>query len=437
MSVIKIKKGLDIPIEGAVVDFSIHEIDSTLSAIDLRDFYYLRLRSTINIGDEIQKNTVIAEEKDKDKRIFRSPISGIVKDITYFNKRRLSCIVVETKQKEPLSLPKISDPWEFFFDSSLFQYVKMRPFGIAPVKSRKPKSIFIKALESAPFEPAAELQVQGNEHFFQKGIDFLSQFAKVELVHRLGSESKAFTEAKNCNIHQAIGPHPIANHSVHIAQINPINDASDTIWTSNVTNVIMIGKLLDNVTDFKRIVALTGSAIKKEARTYYRVPYGIPLKCLLEGKTSQDDAVIIRGEPLSGCLSSADDFLGKNDTVISTLIPDKERLPLHFFRFVAKFFTVSKSYLGHSTPITSNRSHGEARAFVDNGWYDKFMPLKIPTAELIKAVLIDDFDRAIQLGLLEVVPEDFAITSFVCPSKIEMMEIIKNGIQKIYNDFIY
>jgi len=61
--------------------------------------------------------------------------------------------------------------------------------------------------------------------------------------------------------------------------------------------------------------------------------------------------------------------------------------------------------------------------------YEKVMPLPIPTMHLTKAVMAEDYDLAEQYGLLEVDSEDFALATFVCPSKMEMTEIIKNGLQ--------
>jgi Na+-transporting NADH:ubiquinone oxidoreductase subunit A len=47
---------------------------------------------------------------------------------------------------------------------------------------------------------------------------------------------------------------------------------------------------------------------------------------------------------------------------------------------------------------------------------------------LIKAILAEDIDKMEQLGIYEVIPEDLALCEFVCPSKIEIQEILQNGI---------
>jgi Na+-transporting NADH:ubiquinone oxidoreductase subunit A len=58
------------------------------------------------------------------------------------------------------------------------------------------------------------------------------------------------------------------------------------------------------------------------------------------------------------------------------------------------------------------------------------MPMAIPTMQLIKSILAEDFDLAEELGLLEVIPEDFVLPTFICPSKIEMVDIVKQGLKR-------
>ena len=57
------------------------------------------------------------------------------------------------------------------------------------------------------------------------------------------------------------------------------------------------------------------------------------------------------------------------------------------------------------------------------------MPMRIPTMHLVRAVQAEDFDLAEELGLLEIDAEDFALPTFICPSKVEMSDIIKRGLQ--------
>ena len=47
---------------------------------------------------------------------------------------------------------------------------------------------------------------------------------------------------------------------------------------------------------------------------------------------------------------------------------------------------------------------------------------------LLKAILAEDIDKMEQLGIYEVVPEDLALCEYVCPSKIDVQQIVSKGI---------
>ena len=58
------------------------------------------------------------------------------------------------------------------------------------------------------------------------------------------------------------------------------------------------------------------------------------------------------------------------------------------------------------------------------------MPMRIPAIALVKAIASEDFELAEQLGLLEVAPEDFALPTFIDPSKNEMVDIVRTGMRR-------
>ena len=129
------------------------------------------------------------------------------------------------------------------------------------------------------------------------------------------------------------------------------------------------------------------------------------------------------------------DFLGYYHFAFCAIPESSGREFLHFFRLGADKYSFSGAYLsGHLDPskreyeFTTNL-HGEERAFIDGSLYDRVMPLSLSTMTLVKAVMAEDYDRAHELGLLDVDSEDFALPTFVCPSKIEMTDIIKGGLQ--------
>ena len=56
------------------------------------------------------------------------------------------------------------------------------------------------------------------------------------------------------------------------------------------------------------------------------------------------------------------------------------------------------------------------------------LPLDILPTYLVRAIQANDIEEAIKLGLLEVTEEDVALCTFVDPCKIDVGEIIRQGL---------
>jgi Na+-transporting NADH:ubiquinone oxidoreductase subunit A len=100
--------------------------------------------------------------------------------------------------------------------------------------------------------------------------------------------------------------------------------------------------------------------------------------------------------------------------------------------FRAKKFSISHTYFSWLTPKKSyeldTNTNGAERAFVMTGVYEKVLPMDIYPTYLLKAILAEDIDNMEALGIYEVIEEDLALCEFVCPSKIDVQEIVSNGI---------
>jgi Na+-transporting NADH:ubiquinone oxidoreductase subunit A len=62
------------------------------------------------------------------------------------------------------------------------------------------------------------------------------------------------------------------------------------------------------------------------------------------------------------------------------------------------------------------------------GQYEKVVPMDIYPMQLFKAILAGDIDNMENLGIYEVAEEDVALCEYICPSKIEIQSIIRNGL---------
>jgi Na+-transporting NADH:ubiquinone oxidoreductase subunit A len=411
---IKIKKGLDIPLPGQPKG----EVQSipfpNQLALDLSPFETTLFKLTKKEGDSVRVGEPLAYDKKCPKRLFVSPASGVIKGIVRGLKRRLLSVVIETDHKQSVFEGKK----ETLFEAGLAPHIRVRPGLRIAHPDQKPEAIFVKAIESAPFAPSPEIQLEGYEDFFGEGIKELKKFAPVHLVCRHGSD--AFSRF-GAQVHTALGPHPIGNHSVHIAAIHPITMNDQVVWTLNIVDVIAIGRWkIEGAYHTERVISVAG-----DRGGFYRVHSGTPLTGLIEGDR------IISGDPLTGVEVGPEGHLGfYHHTICALLEPKEKREFLHFLKLNRKGYTASKAYLfRRKTATLSTLMHGEERAFVDGAIYDRVMPLPIETMVLVKMLLTQEYEKGEALGLLGVHPEDFALPAYLCPCKIEMTEIVKEGLK--------
>lgn len=450
MKVLKIRKGLNIPITFAPVGEVQSLSSSSAVGIDFSCFFPMRIKPLVSDGDTVKIGQPIAEEKSGEKRLFPSYASGKVQQIVRGEKRALQTIIIEKSEKEEyFSYPVLTNTAsseeviEALYNLGLLTRILMRPFNVMASKNHLPKRIFIKAVESSPYTPSAEMQIEGKEEDFQLGISFLKVICSdMHLVYQANTECEIFKTMSSVQQHPIKGPHPIGLSSVHIHHIQPIQNKEDIVWCLNVLDVICLGRALaKGQYDTDQIISIAGPGIKPDKIGYFRCDKGISISFSLNDRLQDEHVRIISGDPLMGKKKSRDEFLGFHDTVLCSFTENSQREFLHFFRLGKNKYTSSKAYFSGFFPkkgyeFTTNQ-HGEERAFIDGSIYDRVMPMRIPTMELVKAVLAEDFETAEQLGLLEVAPEDFALPAFICPSKIPMIEIIEKGLRKRMEEIVF
>jgi Na+-transporting NADH:ubiquinone oxidoreductase subunit A len=72
--------------------------------------------------------------------------------------------------------------------------------------------------------------------------------------------------------------------------------------------------------------------------------------------------------------------------------------------------------------------HGEERAFVVTGEYESVFPFDIYPQFLLRAIITRNIEKMEELGIYEVVEEDFALPEVICTSKIPLQQIVRDGL---------
>lgn len=442
-----VKKGLDIPIAGKPEGSPQHLTLPEQISLNLSSFEDLRFRLLVKAGESVHIGQPLVENKAWPGQMFVSPAGGVVSEIRRGHKRQLLDIIIQVRSPEKYwehgSLNPDSATREEIVDllarGGLFPHIHQRPFNLVPRLDQIPRDIFVTAFETRPFEPSHEMQLEGNEIYFQAGLKTLKKLTpgKVHLVIGENTTCSAFLHAEDVERHTARGPHPAGSSSVHIHSIAPICRPDDFVWSLTALDLVVIGKMiLEGRYHTDRIISIAGEGFASNKRGFFKARAGCAIKGLIADRTTHQPLQLVAGNPLTGNRAEMEDFLGFHHTCLSAIPENTTREAFHFLRLGSRKYSATRTYLsGHLLPppdgyhFTTNQ-HGEERAFIDPAVYDNVMPMRIPTVFLIKAILSEDFELADQLGLLEVIPEDFALPTFICPSKIEMIDIVKQGLHR-------
>ena len=272
--VIKIKRGLDIRLKGKAEKVFGSADMPELFAIKPADFPGLVPKLTVKPGDKVKAGSVLFFDKYRTDIKFVSPVSGEVQVVNRGERRRILEVVVKSdNQNEAEDFGKIEvssatkeEVTEKLLAAGLWPFVRQRPYNVVANPADSPKAIFISAFDSSPLAPDYDFIVSGLEKEFQAGIDALNKLTEggIHIGVNNESASKVFMSLKGVNTHAFTGPHPAGNVGIQIHHVSPINKG-EIYWTIQPQEVISIGKLvLNGVYDASRIIAVTGSEVKKQ-----------------------------------------------------------------------------------------------------------------------------------------------------------------------------
>ena len=394
--------------------------------VDVSEHAGFRFQLLKKEGDHVLEGEPVLQDKHCPSRLFVSPVSGKISEVQRGEKRRVLTVIIELGEggvfnHTPLEGDNLP---EKMAKAGLFAYIRKRPAHTLADPARHPEAIFVKGLDKAPYAAPSVMEVATRESYFAAGLELLKGLAPVHVVTESGDK---IVEVDGVQWHRAHGKYPICLHSLHIYTISPITDKQTNIWTLDCSGVIAIGMMkLEGRVYNERIFGVGGLS----QCGFYRGHLGHPIA---EMGFSSENLRIISGNPLMGREVGADGYLGFTDRAISAISQQVKPQILHFCRPGFSRFTATRTYFSalfkRKERALNTQMHGEVRAFVDADVYQKVMPMQIPVMELVKAVMAQDYELAEELGILEVAPEDFALPTFVCPSKISMVDIVTQGLR--------
>ena len=314
---------------------------------------------------------------------------------------------------------------------------RQRPYSLIAIHQPYPKHI-LSCFDTSPLAPDLDLSSARRRKISQRNprVSILSN-KKLHIGLRDAAEKSALNtllpDVPEDHIHYFKGPHPAGNIGIQIHHIDPIQKG-ETVWYIHPQDVIIIGRLFtEGRYRADRLIAITGSSATNPQ--YSKVITGQLVKTIVPEESNLPEVRIIQGNVLHGKTSAPEDFLSFCTNQI-TIIPEGNKP--EFLGWLLPGFgklSLSRTYFSWLTPkkaygLDTNK-HGEERAFVMTGEYDKVLPMDIYPVVLLKAILAKDIEKMEALGIYEVAEEDFALCEFVCTSKIDVKKIIREGLELI------
>ncbi|EKN4118083.1 TPA: Na(+)-translocating NADH-quinone reductase subunit A [Yersinia enterocolitica] len=442
---IKINKGLDIPIAGAPAQ--IIEEGPTIHHVALLGEEYVGMRPSMLVqeGDWVKKGQALFEDKKNPGVMFTAPASGKVSAINRGERRVLQSVVIEIDGNEQVpfehyeesSLNQLSDEQvqRHLLASGLWTALRTRPFSKTPVPNSRPRAIFVSAMDTQPLAANPQVIIAAESDAFNHGLTILARLTegKVHVCHAPGQAVASYQNAQ-VTYNEFSGPHPAGLVGTHIHFLEPVS-LNKTVWHVGYQDVIAIGKLFTRGelwTD--RIVSLAGPQV--EQPVLLRTRLGASLSELTASRLKEGDNRIISGSVLSGtAFSATHGYLGRFHQQVSVIREGREKELFGWVMPGRDKYSITRTTLGHFFKhklfAFSTDMHGGERAMVPIGNYERVMPLDILATHLLRDLLAGDTDSAAALGCLELDEEDLALCTFVCPGKYEYGPVLRDILTKI------
>ena len=437
-----LRKGLDLPIAGAVTDTTIQTANVGTVGLLGHDYIGLKPRLAVGEGDVVGAGAPIFAHKDNPEAQINAPVSGRVKAINRGARRRLISVEIEMDAgaAEPVDFSNLGDATTReglvarLAASGLWTSFRTRPYSHVPLTTDTPAAIYVNAMDSEPLAADPLIVIREAAEDFTAGL---------AAVARLTDGNTYLCQSTGANVPGAdvagitpvgfSGPHPAGLPGTHMHFIEPPS-ATKTVWTIGYQDVIAIGRLMaTGRLDATRVVAITGPLAKPRL---VRTVMGASLAQLTEGDNSDGLPMrTISGSVLSGhAADGADGYLGRYDRQVTLIEEDHKQIPLGWIRPMASKFAVQPvlgSALSSKLYALTTNLNGGRRAMVPTGTFEQLMPQDYLPTQLLRALLVMDTDSAQKLGALELDEEDLGLVGFACPAKYEYGMALRDCLTKI------
>ena len=445
---IKIKKGLNIPINGEPTEDINVSKNSRSVAILGDDYVGMKPTMLVEEGEDVKLGQPLFEDKKNPGVIFTSPAGGKVESINRGERRALQSVVIEiSKTEESVEFNSYSDTEisqasteeirKQLIDSGMWTSFRTRPYSKIPNINSLPANLFISALDTQPLSPNPEFIINLKLESFNFGVTVLRKLLDCPIHVSVGENSSLpITENDNLNLHTFSGPHPAGLVGTQMHFISPAS-LSNINWSLGYQDVIAIGELFKTgQISVQRIISIAGPQVINPS--YFQTRLGACTDEITAGELTQRENRIISGSVISGREAIGPyAYLGRYHNQISVVAEpnSKDREFMNWLTPGPRKFSKIPLFLSSLFPNKIFKfkalMNGSDRPIVPIGVYEEVLPLKVLPAMLLRNVVLMDTEKIQALGGLELDEEYLSLCSFVCPGKYDFGSLLRAGLTKI------
>lgn len=441
---IKIKKGLDLPIKGAPEQTISDGNTATRVAILGEEYVGMRPTMHIQVGDTVKKGQVLFEDKKNPGVKFTAPAAGEVVEVNRGAKRVLQSVVIKINGNDSVAFDKIAadkiagskreELQELLVESGMWTALRTRPYSKVPEVGSTPHSIFVTAMDTNPLAADPTLIIGEREDDFVNGLNALTALTDGKVFVCKAPGANVPTGSAKVDVEEFGGPHPAGLPGTHIHFLDAVGNAKK-VWHIGYQDVMAIGALLTSgELDNRRVVAIGGPAANKPRLV--RTMIGADIEELIDNEIADGEVRVISGSVLNGTTAQGvHAFLGRYHTQVSVLKEGREKTLFGWLAPGKDKHSITRAYTGHITDqkfAMTTTTNGSERSMVPIGsHYERVMPLDILPVLLLRDLIAGDTDSAQTLGCLELDEEDLALCTYVCPGKYNYGPILRNVLTTI------
>ena len=445
---IRIKKGLDIPIYGSPAEEIVDSKKSRSVAILGDDYVGMKPTMLVEEGDQVKLGQPLFEDKKNPGVLVTSPAGGKVEAINRGNRRVLQSIVIEVDSNEDfvqfnsyteddLSNATKETIREQLISSGMWTAFRTRPYSKNPDIETSPANIFISALDTQPLSPNPEHIIDIQKNDFNFGIAVLKRLVSCPIHLSVSDNSKLdIHEDDQLKTHIFTGPHPSGLVGTQMHFISPAS-LTNINWSIGYQDVIAIGKLFKTgLLSVERVISLAGPQVNEPS--YIKTRLGACTDELTAGELTQRENRIISGSVISGREAiGAYAYLGRYHNQVSVVAEanSKDREFMNWLTPGPRKFSKIPLFLSSLFPKKffkfKTLMNGSDRPIVPIGVYEEVLPLNVLPAMLLRNIVLLDTEKIQSLGGLELDEEDLSLCSYVCPGKYDFGSLLRAGLTKI------